>query len=230
MLETSPLLKLPDTRPERWALLSQLIAEWHGSSGGDEGYRYEVWPECEQRLGLPIPAALKEWYRCAGLRWEVWNRQDKMMSPSEIFCEDGVLQFFIENQAVTAWGVRISDLGPDDPAVVTRNAQNQWVEQNPQISAFALHMFAYAVQFSAKSQIYGFAQPTCRKRIVDRLPPLCFPELKFLDGGFRLYGFRQLIVGVDSESHVTASGQTAEDLTPFREAVAGEGFETFQEH
>src|SRR6266511_2279252 len=192
MSEPSPLLSLPETRPERWALLSRLISDWYRPLADGDGYGDEELRRSAERLGAPIPAAMREWYGLAGLRDDVWSNQDTLLSPEDLFCEDDVLHFCVENQGVTSWGVRNADLSNDDPPVVVRDKHEAWVVQSSRLSEFALHMFAFVVQFGDHpAQIHGFARPPCIVRIVSGLPPLSFPE--YVWGGIRLFGFRDLI-------------------------------------
>ena len=41
-----------------------------------------------------------------------------MLPPGEVSVEGGVLVFYVENQSVVRWGIRLSELGVDDPPVV----------------------------------------------------------------------------------------------------------------
>ncbi|MCI0642045.1 MAG: hypothetical protein L0Y70_23455, partial [Gemmataceae bacterium] len=90
MSQPSPLFSLPETRQERWLLLSQLIAEWYRPLTRGDGYSDDELQQCRTRLGTPVPTAMREWYGLAGRRDDVWNQQDTLLSPARVFCEAGV--------------------------------------------------------------------------------------------------------------------------------------------
>jgi hypothetical protein len=168
---------------------------------------------------------LKEWYELAGRREDVWCQQDRLISPDEIRRNEGVLQFYVENQGVTAWGVQLGDLALDDPPVVMRDYPQiikkggetaEWTPHSLTVSQFALHMFAYATQFGAPIVVSGYAQESIIKRILTEIPTLGFPEFLWPGGEFRIYGVADLIVTVDSTNHVNAAGLNEEALEPFR--------------
>jgi hypothetical protein len=226
--QPSALLNLPGKRSERWPLLASLIAEWYRPLAPGDGYGGEELRQSAERLGITIPTAMREWYGLAGRRDDVWSQQDTLLSPKKLFCEDGVLHFFIENQAVTCWGLRTGDLSRDDPPVVVRDEHQTWVVQSPTLSEFTLHLFTYAVQFGRQlAYIHGFAHPPCVERIVRTLPKLGFPG--FVWGRVRLFGFRDLIVSIDGTQHISASGQTEQALAPFRQLIDGHDFEIISE-
>ena len=53
-------------RKDRWSLLKDFIAEWHGPLEDGGGYSAAEIDAAEQRLGLKLPAALRELYGFAG--------------------------------------------------------------------------------------------------------------------------------------------------------------------
>ena len=103
MPQPSPILNLPKTRTERWDILSDFIAEWYHPLRPGDGYTRAEMQQCAARLGTPLPVALCEWYEMAGRRDDIWGEQDRLLSPEELYCEDGVRHFCIENQGVTRW-------------------------------------------------------------------------------------------------------------------------------
>lgn len=228
MPESSPLLKLPESRAERWELLSRFIADWYSPLTAGDGYTEAELQQCATRLATPLPAALCEWYGTAGRRDDVWHQQDTLLSPEELFCKDGVLHFCVENQAVTSWGVRLGDLSQEDPPVVVRDGHEAWVLQSSQLSEFVLHLAVYLVQFGESiAHIHGYAHPACVESITGSLPALRFSE--FIWTRSRLFGFRDLIVSIDATDHVTASGWRAESLAPFRRLIDAGDFEILYE-
>ena len=228
MPQPSPLLNLPNTRRERWELLSGFIADWYHPLTSGDGYTDGELQQCAAHLGITLPAALSEWYEVAGRRDDVWQQQDTLLSPDKLYCEDGVLHFCVENQGVTSWGVRVADLPQLDPPVVVRDEREDWVVQSSQLSEFVLHFASFVVQFGVDiAHIHGYAHSACVERIVSELPPLGFPEFIWTRG--RFFGFRDLVVSIDGTDHVTASGWRAESLGPFRSLIERGDFEIFYE-
>jgi hypothetical protein len=228
MPQPSPLLNLPSTRVERWDLLWTFITEWYHPLRPGDGYTKSEMQQSAARLGAPLPAALCEWYEAVGRRDDIWRQQDALLSPQELFCEEGVLHFCIENQSVTSWGVRTEDLSQEDPPVVVQDEREEWIVQSPQLSQFVLHLAAFVVQFGGgTAQIHGYAQPSCVERIVNGLPALGFPE--FIWTRSRFFGFRDLIVSIDGTDHVSATGWHSEALTAFRDLIGEEDFEILHE-
>ena len=224
----SPLLKLPETRQERWALLAQLIAHWYAPLTQADGYTDEELKQCASRLGIILPPALQEWYRLAGKRRDVWCQQDTLLAPADMFTEKGVLHFSVENQGVTYWGIRLGDLSEENPPVVVLDQFDEWVVQSPLLSEFVLHLFAFLVRFAARTpRIYGYAGSSCVERIIGAIPALGFTE--FVWTGARLFGFRDLIVSIDSTNHVSASGCSLETLAPFRQLIKGSDFDVISQ-
>ena len=215
-------------RADRWHLLSELIEQWHGPSAETQGYSSDEISACEKRLGVTLPAAVKEWYALAGRRSDIWSQQDRLLSLDQIEMQNGVLVFYVENQAVTFWGMPLGELANDDPPVVTRD-NGDWLEGCNAVSLFALQMFVYTLQFTACVRLYGLADDKCVERIVEYFPELPLPPFLFPGGEFRFYGDRQLIITVDSTGHVGAVGRDAVALDLFRELIRGNGFEIVED-
>ena len=228
MPHPSPLLNLPATRTERWELLSRCIADWYRPLAPGDGYSGAELREGESHLGKPLPVAFCEWYGIAGRRDDIWRQQDRLLSLEKLFIEDGVLHFCVENQGVTSWGIRIENLSEEDPPVVVRDEEENWVVQSSQLSEFVIHLAAFVVQFrQGGAQIHGYAHPECLERIVGELLPLGFPE--FIWTRSRFFGFRDLIVAIDGTDYVTASGWSGDSLKPFRDLIDAGGFEILYE-
>ncbi|MFD3882622.1 SMI1/KNR4 family protein [Streptomyces microflavus] len=86
-----------------------------------DGVDQDELKQVEGRLGLSLPAALREAYSLFGRRPELFAQQDPMLPLSEVFVHEdlgGVLCFRSENQGCAFWGVR---LGEADPPVVVQS-------------------------------------------------------------------------------------------------------------
>lgn len=85
-----------------------------------DGYGESDLAEAEDRLGVRLPAATREAYQLFGRRADLVRTQDRLLEPSKLrFDATGeVLTFRVENQYVTEWGIRASDLVVTDPPVI----------------------------------------------------------------------------------------------------------------
>lgn len=228
MPHASPLISIPEARPARWTLLFELIATWYGPVGSGDGYEEEALTDCQTRTGTTLPLTMREWYGAVGRRDDIWSRQDALIQPDKLALTGGVLEFYVENQGVTSWGIREAELSVDDPPVVVRDEDNRWVAQSPQFSEFVLHMFAFSIQLGKHpAQIHGFAHSPCVQRLETSLPKLGFPE--FIWTRSRLFGFNDLVVCIDGTDHVSASARSLEAIRSFRQLLGEQDFEIIAE-
>ena len=123
-------------REDRWSLLQDFVAEWHSPLQPGDGYSAAELDAAEDRLGLKLPLALREWYELAGKRKDITAAQNFLRLPHSLYTqeEDGakVLYFYRENQGEPNWGVLASDLKSDDPPVYldeTGGIENQTLSE-----------------------------------------------------------------------------------------------------
>src|SRR5262249_44864064 len=105
---------IPDSRKARWQLMKSVIKEWLRPLTPKDRTPPAELDVLEGELGLRLPKALREWYELAGNAADIWSRQDRLVLP---FIDREVLVFGCENQSIWSMGVRLSDLGQDDPPV-----------------------------------------------------------------------------------------------------------------
>ncbi|MEU0990641.1 SMI1/KNR4 family protein [Streptomyces sp. NPDC005953] len=116
---------IPD-RSKAWDFIRAFAAGWRSPLTDGDGVGQEELKQNEGRLGLPLPTALREAYLLFGRRPELFEHQDPMLPPSDLFVHEdlgGVLCFRSENQGCAFWGVRLSDLGEADPPVVVQSRE-----------------------------------------------------------------------------------------------------------
>jgi hypothetical protein len=84
--------------------------------------------KAEARLGLRLPAVLREYYLLAG-RFDRFDRaHNQLRRPEEWSIDGGKLAFLEENQCVVYWGVEVGT-SPDDPPVYQgQNGQGLTIE------------------------------------------------------------------------------------------------------
>jgi len=131
----------------------------------------------EQRLGLSLPIALREWHARFGARRDVWSVQDRLSTPSELAVDRDVLILCAEDQDVVHWGIRLDDLAAEDPPVVVSDPRGgkTWLVESPTTSAFATQLAAMNVKWSASIRCHANGQGTDEafaaiERTYSRLP------------------------------------------------------------
>lgn len=139
-MTTDEFVELLLAPPERWALVKRCVAHWHEPLREGQGYAASELDAAERRLGFPLPVALREWYQLAGQREDLTARQDRLLPPSVLKVEHGVLFFHVENQGCCLWGVRREDVGLEDPPVFMRDDAGVRVQEAGSVSEFVLHM------------------------------------------------------------------------------------------
>ncbi|MFK0194642.1 SMI1/KNR4 family protein [Kitasatospora sp. NPDC090308] len=72
----------------------------------------------EARLGLRLPAALREAHRLIGNRPDLTGNHDTLLPPAELYVDRGCLVHRVENQSCAYWGIPLAALGQDDPPTV----------------------------------------------------------------------------------------------------------------
>lgn len=111
-------------RSQAWEFIRAFAAGWYIPLTEGDGLHETDLQKVEARLGLPLPTALREAYLLFGRRPDLFERQDPMLRPSDLFVHEdlgGVLVFRSENQGCAFWGVRLTDLNESDPPVVVQS-------------------------------------------------------------------------------------------------------------
>jgi hypothetical protein len=117
-------LREPTTLDERLEVIRRLVEYWHGPIQPEDG-----WPQAE--LGaMPLPHPLKWWYGWAGRRKEIMSGQNTLLIPRDpqgyrkLQIEDGLLLFYLENQAVYRWATLPE--GHDPPVFGRYETTDAW--------------------------------------------------------------------------------------------------------
>ncbi|MGW2087387.1 SMI1/KNR4 family protein [Streptomyces sp. NPDC001880] len=126
MLDLDALTAAVGEQPDRqaaWAFIRAFARDWSQRPlTGTDGYAPAELDAAQARLGLPLPAALREAYQLLGRRKDLTDNQDALLAPKDLYLDKdrGVLVFRVENQSCAYWGIRVTDLDQDDPPVVVR--------------------------------------------------------------------------------------------------------------
>ncbi|MEW1550565.1 SMI1/KNR4 family protein [Streptomyces tsukubensis] len=131
-------------RAAAWDFIRVFAAEWSAAPLTErDGCGPGEIAAAEERLGLALPAALKEAYALLGQRPDLTDNHDALRPLTELEVETDergtALVFRDENQGVCRWGILLADperaagdgTDPDDPPVVVRldlqdKAEERW--------------------------------------------------------------------------------------------------------
>lgn len=107
-------------RAGAWAFLTAFAADWRMPLRPGDGCDASELGKAEERLGLRLPAALREAYLLLGRRDDLCRNQDRFLPAAGLQVCDGALVYAAENQGAAHWGIRLDDLGAEDPPAVMR--------------------------------------------------------------------------------------------------------------
>ena len=98
----------------------------------------------EQRLGVRLPRALREFYGIAGRLDHLNRAHNRLYTPHEWFVDAGKFVFMEENQAVVHWGVPLQKKRAD-PGVWQRvnGEKPKWYSEDMPFSRFIVKNLAW---------------------------------------------------------------------------------------
>lgn len=105
----------------------------------------EVLASAERRLGVQIPAALRDFYLVAGGERRFNRSFNQFLSPRDWEVDKQRLIFMDENQVVVRWGVSLRNAGAADPPV-SQGVNGQtiaWYPEHRKLSVFLAVMLHY---------------------------------------------------------------------------------------
>jgi hypothetical protein len=132
-------------RSEAWDFLRGFAAHWARPLGPQDGWNAEAVAEAEHRLGVALPAALREAYLLFGRRADLTSNHDTLLGPDELYVSDGALVYQVENQGCAFWGVALEDLARADPGTLIRpdladKTRERWEPWEPSLSTACVAM------------------------------------------------------------------------------------------
>lgn len=98
----------------------------------------------EQRLGLALPGAMRDFYRLAGAAPET-RAHNILYAPELLELDQGHLVFMVENQDVVDWGIPRRFLRRSDPIVWQRVSGDKprWYSERMVFSVFMVKNLAW---------------------------------------------------------------------------------------
>jgi hypothetical protein len=135
-----------------------------------------------------------------------------------------VLVFYVENQCVVRWGVRLSESNREDPPVVVEDddSPGRWLLGNASISEFALQMLVSSTKWSRRNRCWANAgvDEAAVRLIEENYPRLAFPDWHWPVFPTRLYGSEELIIETNGCGINTWLWVCSKSLEEFRKLEA----------
>lgn len=219
-----------EDRDGAWLFIRGFAAHWAGAAlGADDGWTEADLDGAEERLGLRLPAALREAYALFGRRRDLTSNHDVLLGPAELYVDDAgeALVFRHENQGAASWGVLLGSLQDDDPAVLMRpdladKSAERWEGWLERLSLCFVEIIL-SESLQADEERCDFLDPeddspSLLAAHCVRLPFPAYPvgeETRWFLG-------QDVILREDDGAAVLARGRTAEDLDRLRDLIPGD--------
>ena len=116
-------------RQRVWDFIAELAAAWPRPLSPGDGYSEDVLWAVEERMGVRLPASLREAYLLFGRRTDLTAKQDPLLPPDRLRVDqaEGVIVFRRENQSCAQWAVAVTDpWNTGDPPVYVRTGDEPW--------------------------------------------------------------------------------------------------------
>ncbi|MFF8691860.1 SMI1/KNR4 family protein [Streptomyces sp. NPDC015144] len=221
-LDLEALTAAVGVRPDRqaaWSFVRAFARDWSPRPlTAADGRASAELDAAAERLGLPLPAALREAHHLLGLRPDLTSNQDTLLAPEDLYLDEdrGVLVFRVENQSCAYWGIRVTDLGQEDPPVVfrldvPRPTADDWIAWLDRLSV-ALVELVLSEALCADEDLMGWLDPEDIPAAFRRLPLPEYPTAQL--PGSRWYAHDGVVIRDD---HGTAllRARTEADLDRF---------------
>ena len=224
------LQAIPEGRNERWQLASDFIEHWIRPMIESERVSAHRLDAAEERLGLELPIALRQWYERLGCERDLWSVQDTFLPPEELRVRGELLVFYVENQAVWYIGGGLHDLDVDDPPVTIDEwgiGEGTWV-LSPAISLLALQMLAYVVKFArpVKEHLFGLWTDATLRVIREHYSCSALPPMHLFGQETVHYEGPDALIEVSGgDGYLYPTFRSDEARHRFEEIVADTGFE-----
>jgi hypothetical protein len=145
------------SRQGAWRFIRRFAESWLTPLTDEDGWAEADLHAAEQRLGLQLPAAIREAYALLGRRQDLTSVQDRLLDPDqlEVDLTGEVLIYRVENQSVALWGVPLAAMAQTDPPVVmARNFEDVgWEPFLERFSVACVEMVLSESLFSAPVEL-----------------------------------------------------------------------------
>ncbi|MEU1184923.1 SMI1/KNR4 family protein [Streptomyces sp. NPDC005820] len=138
--------------------LQDLMSAMFGAWAPIDGCADDEITAAEDRLGISLPDALRDYCTVAGRHPELMGMDGRehtlrLSAPRDLSLADGQLVFCGENQGPAAWSVRPADAGWPDPRVHGRaEPGGKWYSEARRLSAFLINVAGRQAVWAAPYQ------------------------------------------------------------------------------
>ncbi|MFD6936666.1 SMI1/KNR4 family protein [Streptomyces goshikiensis] len=219
-------------RSGAWSFIQGFAAHWAGALESGDGWAEADLVAAEERLGVWLPAALREAYLLFGRRRDLTSNHDVLLGPSELYVDDAkeALVFRHENQGAASWGILLDSLQDDDPAVFMRpdladKSAEQWAGWLERLSlCFVEIVLSESLQADEELCDFLEADDDSIGLLEENAVRLPFPAYPVGEDEHAIRWFlgQDVLLRNDGGLAVLARGRTAEDLGRVRDLIPGD--------
>jgi hypothetical protein len=216
-------------RTDAWRFIGEFAASWVTPIGDADGVAEAELDAAEERLGIRLPAAVREGYRLFGRRTDLTSGNGTLWPPDEFEydADNAVVVFRAAHQNVAYFGVSVADLGQADPPTLmyqtlADKAAESWTPFLDRFSLCCVDMVLWeSVEAGERSD--GRDQTAGEPAsLVEGLVELPFPRYPGDVAASRWYAGGDIILREDAGLWVAVSARTDEALDAFRQAHPGD--------
>jgi hypothetical protein len=218
-----------DDRADAWSFIERYATATGCTPQPAGGYGEADLLTVDDRLGIRLPAAVREAYAVFGRGRIRTSEQDWLLAPADLYVEGEVLVFWVENRRAALWGVPLAGLTLDDPPVVYRERTHGhgWL---PFLDRFSLACLEMVLSESVLSdsplcdnrELDDEAIATLENRFVESTLPR-YPLWTDPDGSpTRWFVDGDAVLRADGGSRLWIRALTAERLDDIRRILGGD--------
>lgn len=214
--------------PDRaWGFVERFAARWARPLGPGDGSGESELLAVEERLGIGLPAAVRDAYLLFGRRDDLVRGQDRLVRPAHLDTDEtgGKLVFRVEHGYVVEWGVPLGE-GDDPPVLFRPTDEEEW---SPFLDRFSLAcvemVLSECVLAPGAPGDNRQLDPVTLAALADTFPPLPLPRYPVWaapDGPpVRWFGGDEVILRADGEDWMWARARDEAVLESVRAALPG---------
>lgn len=204
----------------RWSRLASFVGRWCRRPVRDgDGVAPGRIAAAERRLGVRLPRALRELYLLLGRRRDALPRTFLVpAAPEGLRVRDGLLVLAEEVAGVYALGLRVEDLGVDDPPVVRWDDAGLPLRRvSDELSTFWLQLCLFLRTTALDAPADPAGTRTAVERSYTPLPLAPWPS--DLTGQLRFFGNAETVLWLESQGWVGLAVRSTGALARARQAL-----------
>ncbi|KYF78312.1 hypothetical protein BE17_53355 [Sorangium cellulosum] len=130
-------------------LIESVMAIAFGVRGLEDGCTEADICAAEQRLGVSLPEALRDYLATAGRHGGMMDADFHVLPPDKLRLAGDCLVFCEENQYVAEWGIQAADRASPNPRVSGRARNTEkWYSEASRLSGFLIHVATWQAVIS----------------------------------------------------------------------------------